>query len=385
MSREEKFILTITAGSHLTVHSFMLVFPSIFLILQNEFSVGLGSLGFIATLSSVMFGLGAIPAGYFESKVGGRNLLLLYQGGTIVASIVIIFSNSLMMFVVGLSLLGISCSIYHPAGLTIISRRISNISKGMGIHGVAGSLGLGIGPLIVSIFTYMISWKAAYGFFAGVNIILAFLTFVCISPGKSAESQRKKKEQTKTNKSGLILYYSIGILMGITFSGFTTFLPIHFSEQTSDWMMLPILRGGLLTSIVLLSGIVGQLLGGYFGSRVDKSILIFIIILLNIPFLALIGMTQGFAMIICGIIFGIVHFSMQPVGNSLIAKITHSSHRGVGYGINFFFSFGAGGLGAGICGIIADQYGVAKIFPALSIFLLPAVGLSWLLKKYIYR
>ena len=66
MSREEKFILTITAGSHLTVHSFMLVFPSIFLILQNEFSVGLGSLGFIATLSSVMFGLGAIPAGYFD-------------------------------------------------------------------------------------------------------------------------------------------------------------------------------------------------------------------------------------------------------------------------------------------------------------------------------
>ena len=79
------------------------------------------------------------------------------------------------MFVVGLSLLGISCSIYHPAGLTIISRRISNISKGMGIHGVAGSLGLGIGPLIVSIFTYMISWKAAYGFFASVNIILVFL------------------------------------------------------------------------------------------------------------------------------------------------------------------------------------------------------------------
>ena len=47
--------------------------------------------------------------------------------------------------------------------------------------------------------------------------------------------------------------------------------------------------------------------------------------------------------------------------------------------------FGAGGLGAGICGLIADQYGIAKIFPALSIFLLPAVGLSWLLKIYINR
>ena len=107
MNRDEKFILTITAGSHLSVHCFMLVFPSILLVLKNEFSVGLDVLGFIATLSALMFGIGAIPSGYFESKVGGRVLLLIYQAGTIVATMVIVMSQSLWMLTTGLALLGL--------------------------------------------------------------------------------------------------------------------------------------------------------------------------------------------------------------------------------------------------------------------------------------
>ena len=381
MNRDEKLILTLTSGSHLSVHSFMLVFPSILLVLKNEYLVGLDILGFIATLSAFMFGVGAIPAGYFESKVGGRVLLLVYQAGTIIATMVIVMSQSLWMLAVGLALLGLFCSIYHPAGLTLISRRISNISKGMALHGIAGSLGLALAPVIAASFTTFFSWRAAYGFLAFVNFILALFTFFLIPIMKNTDVEEDYKNTKDTNKMALILYYSIGIFMGITFAGFTTFLPTHFTLQTAEWAGSPTLRGGILTTLVLLSGVIGQLLGGYFGSRFDKTYLLFIIVVLNVPFLALIGLTPGMMMIFSGIIFCIVHFSMQPIGNSLIAQITHSNHRGVGYGINFFFSFGAGGFGAGIGGLIAEHFGVAKIFPALSILLIPAIGLAWLLKK----
>jgi len=381
MNRDEKLILTLTAGSHLSVHSFMLVFPSILLVLKNEYLVGLDILGFIATLSAFMFGVGAIPAGYFESKVGGRVLLLVYQAGTIIATMVIVMSQSLWMLAVGLALLGLFCSIYHPAGLTLISRRISNISKGMALHGIAGSLGLALAPVIAASFTTFFSWRAAYGFLAFVNFILALFTFFLIPIMKNTDVEEDYKNTKDTNKMALILYYSIGIFMGITFAGFTTFLPTHITLQTAEWAGSPTLRGGILTTLVLLSGVIGQLLGGYFGSRFDKTYLLFIIVVLNVPFLALIGLTPGMMMIFSGIIFCIVHFSMQPIGNSLIAQITHSNHRGVGYGINFFFSFGAGGFGAGIGGLIAEHFGVAKIFPALSILLIPAIGLAWLLKK----
>ena len=253
MNRDEKFILTITAGSHLSVHSFMLVFPSILLVLKNEFSVGLDVLGFIATLSALMFGIGAIPSGYFESKVGGRVLLLIYQTGTIVATMVIVMSQSLWMLATGLALLGLFCSIYHPAGLTLISRRISNISKGMALHGIAGSLGLALAPVIAASFTILFSWRAAFGFLAFVNFVLAFFTFFLVPIMKKTIVEEDHRNTKVTNKTALILYYSIGIFMGITFAGFTTFLvSILFLIFTIIW----VLTLGLGSPIFLVGGFI---------------------------------------------------------------------------------------------------------------------------------
>ncbi len=72
MQKEEKIILGITGSSHLLVHSSMLVLPSILLVLQSEFNVGLATLGLIVAVSQFMFGLGSIPAGLLEKKLGGR-------------------------------------------------------------------------------------------------------------------------------------------------------------------------------------------------------------------------------------------------------------------------------------------------------------------------
>jgi predicted MFS family arabinose efflux permease len=76
-----------------------------------------------------------------------------------------------------------------------------------------------------------------------------------------------------------------------------------------------------------------------------------------------------------------VHFSVQPVGNALIAQFTRSQDRGLGYGISFFLSFGVGSFAAGIGGYIAENYGVANIFPVMALVLLPAVGLAYILHR----
>ena len=127
MNNNEKIILAITGFSHLLVHAVMLVLPAILLVLQKQFDVGLATLGIIATASQFMFGLGALPAGILEKKLGGRTLLLIYQLGAVVSVCVIVLSQSLWTLTGGLMLLGLFSSIYHPAGLTIISRRVKSI------------------------------------------------------------------------------------------------------------------------------------------------------------------------------------------------------------------------------------------------------------------
>jgi len=366
----------------------MLVFPSILLVIQGQYNVGLSTLGFIVAASAFMFGLGSIPTGLLESRIGGRNLLIIYNLGTVGAILVILVSNTLTTLTIGLILLGLAGSVYHPAGLTLISRRVNNISKAMAFHGIAGSLGLALGPILAAIFTEIISWKMAYVSLGLVNLsITTGLLFFVPKGGKHEEASAETGPDSKlkkTNRPALTLYYVIIVLFGLSYSGLTTFMPAHFATNTASilGMVSPTLRGGIFSTIVLLSGVFGQMIGGYLGARYNRTTLIFFIILLNIPFLALIGLLTGWPMVVAGIILGIVHFNLQPIGNALVSDLTESRDRGIGYGISFFLSFGVGSIASGFSGILAEKYGTEIVFPVMALILVPGLFLIFALKRH---
>ena len=384
MTRDTRIILGVTCGSHFSVHTLMLVLPVIFWILQQEFQVGLDTLGYIVAASTFMFGLGALPAGFLEKRFGGRRLLLVYQLGTVSAVIIIIVSHSLPMLTVGMMVLGIFASLYHPAGLTLLSRRVKNLSKSLGYHGVAGTSGLAFGPLLAATFTEWLSWRAAFGIMALFNLGLAVITARLI-PARTANNQIEEDAQNTqvTNRPALITYFIISIFVGLAFAGFTTFMPTHFSFFTANIaaFLSETIRGGLFTTIVFLGGVIGQIIGGHLGDKFSRPKLLFVILFLNIPLLILVGLTTELALIIVAVIFGAAHFALQPVGNALIANFTHSRSRGIGYGISFFLSFGIGSIGAAAGGFIAERFGVQYVFPVLGIVLLPTLILAF----YIYR
>ena len=196
----------------------MLILPAILLVLKDEFGVGLATLGIIATASQFMFGLGSLPAGYLEKKIGGRTLLISYQIGVIASIIIIILSKSLWTLTAGLMSLGLFSSIYHPAGLTIISRSIKAISKGMAFHGIMGSLGLALGPIIGATLAVLSGWRLPY-FVLGIIMLILMLSTIVFIPSRRREPETVDHIQpSKTNRPALILYYGLVILMGLAFA-----------------------------------------------------------------------------------------------------------------------------------------------------------------------
>ena len=141
------------------------------------------------------------------------------------------------------------------------------------------------------------------------------------------------------------------------------------------------LKTGFFTTLVFLCGILGQAIGGYLGDKFNRTRLLFIIILLNIPFLALMGFTKSWLLLLCSIVFGIIYFSNQPISNALLADITSNAHRGLGYGVSFFLSFGIGGIAPAICGWIAETYRLEMVFPIMALSLLPGLVACLLLIK----
>jgi len=361
----------------------MLIFPTIMLVLKNEFSTGLTTLGMIVSLSTFVYGLGALPTGFLERKYGATTLLLIYQIGTIISTFFIANSQSLPTLTIGLIFSGLFASIYHPAGLTLISHHSKKLSKGMAIHGIGGSLGLALGPMIGAGCTELISWRFAYITISIVNLLLLIITLISSRYLRDTPytNPPEDKIKSKTNKPALKYYYAVSILMGFTFTGFITFLPTHFASETQTILQgfSDTMRGGMFTTLVLLSGIVGQSMGGWAGARFPLTKYLFWVVLFNIPFLVLLGLVSNYWLIGTALLLGIVHFNWQPVANSLIAHLTHSSHRGLGYGINFFLNIGLGAGAAAIGGFIAEKFGVTYIIPMMGIVLYPALILSWIL------
>jgi len=384
MNKENKIVMGVTAFSHLVVHAQMMVFPTLMLLFHHEFDLGFDRLGIIASVGAFMFGVGAIPAGFLEAKLGGRTLLLIYQIGSIIGGLCLIFAKTPVQMTIGLGILGLASSIYHPAGLTILSRRLKNLSKGMAIHGVAGSLGLALGPLFSGAAAEFGSWRVSYMIWIILQGILVFVTFFMIKRrNKPFEDETTKEIFGINDKQSIVLYYLMVMALGFSFGGFTTYMPSLFGSQTTGIFALfpETLKAGFFTTLVFTSGILGQTIGGYVGDRYSRSLLLFWIVILNMPFLLSMGYTSGWILLISSILLGIIYFSNQPVSNALLAELTPSSHRGIGYGISFFLSFGIGGIAPAVCGWISNQYSIEMVFPFMAISLIPAVIAGWFLMK----
>ena len=389
MNRFEKTILAITGGSHLSVHALMLALPSLIPIIRNEFNVGLDTLGFVVTISAFMFGLGAIPAGWAEKRFGGRQLLLIYQLGSSLSAILVALSSSFEMMVISLGLMGFFCSIYHPAGLTLISHRVNKLTKGMAVHGIFGSTGSALGPILATAVAALISWRASYAVLGTFNGILAISTFFAIPYRRRADIPEEEfaNHEEKTNKPALILYFLTNAFLGMAYYGFTTFMPVHFADNTNSLLpsMSANMKAGLFPTMVFIAGIGGQLIGARIGDRFHKPTALLWIILANIPFFILMGYTTDLFLVLSSLMLGVAYFSNQPIGNTLIAQFTRSQNRGLGYGISFFLSFGIGSLAAGFSGIIAVKMGVSAIFPSMGLLLIPSVIFGWFMRKAALR
>jgi len=382
MNRIEKTILAITGGAHLSVHALMLALPSLIPIFMSEFNVGIDVLGFVVTISAFMFGVGAIPSGWLESKIGGKTLLILYLFGSSFSAILISISNSFNLLVFGLGLLGLTSSIYHPAGLTLISNRIHRIPKGMAIHGIFGSTGSAIGPVLATTLALFISWRASYATLGLFNFTLGIASILLIpstKDTKNVEIMNNEKNAKVTNRIALIYFYITNLIMGFVYYGFTTFMPIHFAENTKEFLpfISDTMKAGVFPSFVFLSGVIGQIIGGKLGTHFNRIRILPYIIAINIPFLLLMGYSKGFLLIFCSLCLGMTYFSSQPICNTIIADLTHSNNRGIGYGINFFLSMGIGSLAAMIGGILAINFGTTIIFISMGFLLIPALITSY--------
>ena len=389
MNATERKILAITCFGHVMCHVYVLVFSGVLEPIAASLGATIKEVTSVGTIGYLVFGLGALPAGLLATRTNARFALQLYFILSAAASLVTGLSRSLLGLGFGLAFIGAAASLYHVSGLTLISQGIKARGKALGIHGIAGSAGITLAPLISMPIAELYGWRAAYLVIAIPGVIGFVLLLTDRRIPKAHVVPKEASVATSGRQARVVLFVLAVIIMGLNgfiYRGFLTVFPSYVKQQfagsAASTGFLRYFKHGLTATAILATGMIGQYMGGYLSDKMRKSALYLLLLLFQLPFIVLIGHFAGWPLAVVSVLFTIIHFSAQPVENSMIAAVSPPRIVGSAYGVKFVLTFGLGSFGAVFAGHIAGvgrEY--ARVFPALGVVLvlsvIVAAALSW--------
>jgi MFS family permease len=380
----ERNILLVTSVAHFLAHFGLLIFPSLVLSIQRDWDLPFDRALALGFWMYLLFGLGALPTGVLTDLWRRpRLMIVICLAGMAACSLWAGLTRTASQLTWALGGLGLFASIYHPAGMGLISTGVKRRGWALGVNGVAGNLGEVLAPVAAGLLAVVLGWRSVYLVLAVPSAAMAVLALRLRADGLPAPTVRE--EAVPRGRRRTVLVFSLlcvaMVCGGIAYRGQTLVLPKWFQEQggalvavVEGWTWLPRAGGSVvaataLTSLAYLVGALGQVVGGRLSDRHDLRRVYFGFQACALPLLVLMGRTSGPALLLAAMAYSFFAFGMQPAENSLVAALTPPRLRSTGYGLKFVLVFGMGSLAVKLVGGWERAGGLATVFPRLALFI----------------
>lgn len=356
----------------------MLTLPAVLVPVSQEYGLSLTRVTGIGTLAYLLFGVGALPAGIVAGLTSAKLMLIVFFLGTAASALLVALAPTFGAFIAGMALLGLASSIYHVAGPTLISHFAGKTGRSFGMHGVAGSAGVTLAPLVAGVLASLVDWRAAYlALLVPALYGAAVLVLDREIPYAHAEGNRHAAEQSGNGRRlTFVLLLLVMTVNGFVYRAFLTMFPTYISQSIPIGRISPVLSGGVLASLILAFGMVGQYAGGVVADRMDRFRLYTILIVISIPLLLLVGMSRQWILLAVAVVFSVFYFPLQPVENSILGTYVPPRLVSSIFGMKFVLTFGVGSVGAVFSGYIAESLGTASVYTILAPVTLVSVALA---------
>lgn len=339
------------------MHMFAAFYFVIILSLEQEWNFTYNELISLWTLGALLIGLGALPAGWLSDKWSRSFMMVIMFFGMGFSSILCGLSNEKFLLFLGLSLLGLSCSIYHPVGIAWVVNSSDKKGRALGINGIFGGIGIGSGAFIAGLLIKYFDWKVAFILPGIVSIFVGIILFIFIINKHISFQNIKSKNLHLSNLSNdLILIASIMLFsmfaLGLTFQIMQTSIPKVFDIRIQNLSTFAI--GAIIGAIYGIAGLM-TLVGGIMADKFSLKKIYVIGIAAQVPCFFCIAYFTGLPLIIVCLIAAMFNSSILPTENILLAKFTPEKHHGLIYGFKFIIAFGSAPIAVFLISKIYEQ------------------------------
>ncbi|MEZ5856759.1 MAG: MFS transporter [Hyphomicrobiaceae bacterium] len=373
---------------HSFSHMFTVLYATAVLYLPKVFDMPYGELLGLSSLGLVLFGVAALPAGWLGDRWSQIGMMVIFFLGIGVGAIVVGLADRPRGLFVGLTLIGLFASIYHPVGIAWVIAWARKQGMTLGINGVFGNAGSALSPVFVGLMIDHVSWRAAFiipgmlSLFAGLALLLVWRA------GWIADVTRDRVTTGQADSRDFVrVFIILTITMactGVVYSGLTNTMPKLMEMGLNRTLAASYTEIGIFVGIVSGLASLSSLIGGWMADRYPARSIYIVFWLLQVPLLFIITSLSDVPLLVAILLVMSFMLTFAAAENMLVARYTPFRWRAVAYGAKFVLALGIGGLTVHLAGWLFDRdgnfvllfslFGGAAILATSAAFFLPTRG-----------
>lgn len=336
-------IIALVSVAHGYSHFFQMILPPIFVVLKTEFDVSFTALGLLMTAMYGASGAGQMIAGFLVDRFGARRILL--AGLTICSSatVALAMAQSYQALIVLAIAIGIGLAVFHPADLSILTRKVNSrrLGRAYAMHALCGNLGWAAAPPFVVGLVALYDWRTAVAAAGVVGLAYTAFMFIWSDDLRSEPAEETHHEVTHSEapQTDFQLLLSAPILL--CFCYFTFFAMATIGIQSFgalSLMKLHDLTFGTATTALtafLIASAVGVFVGGIIADRTSRHHLLAMTgtTLASVFMFGVVAVTNStFAVLALMVLAGFFLGTTTPSRDLIVRKATPSGKAGRVFG-----------------------------------------------------
>jgi MFS transporter, FSR family, fosmidomycin resistance protein len=368
-------VILALSASHMLNDVMQSLAPALYPVFHEKFALTFFQIGLITFVFQ-------LTASFLQPLIGMRldrrpinAILPAGMGFTLIGLALLAFANSYVMILLSVAVIGIGSAVFHPE-----ASRVARAASG-GRHGfaqslfqVGGNFGQSLGPLLAAFIVVPFGQHSVLAFTALALAAVVLLTGVSRWYAARRAESRKAAAATAPTHPRRVVRRTLFVLIVMLFSKvvYLASLNSYYTFYLIQTFGVSIQNAQVLLFVFLASVAAGTMLGGPLVDRFGAKFVIWGSILGVLPFTLLLPHLGLVGTVLTSVIIGLV---ISSAFSAMIVYAQELTPGNVGAVAGLFFglSFGLGGVGAAMLGMLADKTSLTFVYQVCAF--LPAIGL----------
>ena len=370
-------IVGAVALAHLLNDLIQAVLPAIYPMLKTNFSLSFAQVGLISLVYQITGSLLQPWIGLYTDKNPKPYLLPLGMLVTLSGILLLAFSPSFTVLLIGSALIGVGSSTFHPE-----ASRVARMASGgrfgtaQSTFQVGGNTGTAIGPLLAALIIVPFGQHAVALLI--VFALLAIWVLFGVSRWSISHSKKQlaaKAQQVQSKLHGRQLVIALSTICVLMFAKFTYIASIsnYFTFYLMHKFHISLQSAQLHLFAFLAAVALGTFAGGPIGDKIGRKAVIWVSFVGMAPFALMMPFANLFWTTVLSVMPGLV-LSSAFAAMVVYAQEAVPGRVGMIAGLMFGLMFGVSGIAAAGLGYLADVKGFDWVFGVCS--LLPLLGFA---------